>query len=49
MDYAHRKDFDPAWKIEPDHEAAVAAYRAKDYRKALDLAEKWLEPIPKPV
>ena len=46
MDYANRKDFSPAWKVEQDRQAIIAAYRAKDHQKAFDLSERWLAKCP---
>ena len=46
MNYARRKDFNPAWKIESEHLAAVAAYQAKNYKRALKLSEQWLAKCP---
>ena len=30
MDYAQRKDFSPAWKMEEEREAIIVALRAED-------------------
>jgi hypothetical protein len=46
MDYAATKDFNPYWKVDPDREAIIAAYREKDYRKVFDLSEPWLAKCP---
>jgi hypothetical protein len=46
MDYAAAADFNPYWKVDPDREAIIAAYREKDYRKVFDLSEPWLAKCP---
>lgn len=46
MDYSQGKDFNPSWKLEDDRQAVVAAYKAKDYKKAFELSERWLAKCP---
>lgn len=46
MDYAQRKDFNPMWKLEEEREMVIAASRAKDYKKAFELSERWLAKCP---
>jgi hypothetical protein len=46
MDYSHRKDFNPVWKLEDDRKAVITAYQAKDHKKAFELSERWLAKCP---
>ena len=46
MDYSKRKDFSPMWKLENDRVVVIAAYKAKDYKKAFELSERWLARCP---
>jgi len=46
MGYSQRKDFSPLWKMEDEREAVLAAYKAKDFKKAFDLGEHWLTRCP---
>ena len=46
MDYSKRKDFSPMWKLENDRVVVIAGYKAKDYKKAFELSERWLARCP---
>ena len=46
MAYAARPDFEPMWKVDDQRDALLEAYKAKDYKKVVELSKPWLERVP---
>lgn len=46
MDFANRPDFNPDWKSDPQKQAVLTAYKAKNYAKVVDASAAWLEKNP---
>lgn len=46
MAYAAQPGYSPFWKMDEERDAVMKAARAKDYKKAVELAKAWLAKVP---
>lgn len=46
MAFAAQPGYSPFWKMDEERDAVMKAARAKDYKKAVELAKAWLVKVP---